>query len=110
VQYRLFVDLEAIEFLVTSNFSLRRKLVAHLSKIEAFPESRSDYFENDSKGRRIDIAICSANAIHYLIDFADPSIRCAFEFACAEAVVWRDLKRIPRGGHHAGIASASALQ
>jgi len=75
VQYRLFVDLEAIEFLASSKPSLRRKLVAHLSKIEAFPESKSDYFENDSKGRRIDIAICSANAIHYWIDFADRHVK-----------------------------------
>lgn len=64
MQDRLFADLEAVEFLESSKPSLRRKLVAHLSKIEAFPESKSDYFENDSKGRRIDIAICSANAIH----------------------------------------------
>jgi hypothetical protein len=63
VQYRLFVDLEAIQFLASSKPFLRRKLVAYLSKIEAFPESSSDYFENDSKGRQIDIAICSGSAI-----------------------------------------------
>lgn len=75
MKYRLFVDLEAIEFLASSKPPLRRKLVAHLSKSEAFPESSSDYFENDSKGRRIDIAICSANAIHYWIDFADRHVK-----------------------------------
>ncbi|MCX6962170.1 MAG: hypothetical protein NTZ08_06945 [Verrucomicrobia bacterium] len=75
MQYRLFVDLEAIQFLASSKPPLRRKLVAHLSKIEAFPESSSDYFENDSKGRQIDIAICSANAIHYWIDFADRHVK-----------------------------------
>lgn len=75
MQYRLFVDLEALQFLTSSTLSLRRKLVAQLSKIEAFPESCSDYFENDSKGRRIDISICSQHAIHYWIDFADRHVK-----------------------------------
>lgn len=61
MQYRLFVDLEAIQFLASSKPSLRRKLVAHLSKIEAFPESSSDY--------------CSGSAIHYWTYFADRHVK-----------------------------------
>jgi hypothetical protein len=75
VQYRLFVDLEAVEFLAASNPSLRRKLLAHLTTIEGFPETNSDDFESDLKGRRIDIAIRSGCAIHYWIDFADTHVK-----------------------------------
>ena len=75
MKYRLFVDLEAVDFLGSSKPALRRSLLMHLSSIEAFPESCSDYFESDSKGRRIDIAIHSACAIHYWIDFADRHVK-----------------------------------
>lgn len=75
MKYRLFVDLEAVDFLGSSKPALRRRLLLHLSSIEAFPESCSDYFESDSKGRRIDIAIRSACAIHYWIDFADRHVK-----------------------------------
>ena len=73
--YRLLVDLEAVEFLAASKPALRRKIMGHLAAIEAFPETNSDYFENDIKGRRIDIAIRSACAIHYWIDFAGRHVK-----------------------------------
>ena len=75
MQYRFFVDLEAVDFLAASKPIVRRKLMAHLATIESFPETCSDYFESDSKGRRIEIAIHSAFAIHYWIDFADRHIK-----------------------------------
>jgi hypothetical protein len=73
--YRLFVDLEAVEFLASSKPALCRKMIEHLAAIEAFPETNSDYFESDIKGRRIDIAIRSGCAIHYWIDFADRHVK-----------------------------------
>lgn len=75
MRYRLFVNLEALQFLTSSTPSLRRKLVSYLSKIEEFPESSSDYFEYDSKGRRVDISIGANIAIHYWIDFADRHVK-----------------------------------
>ena len=75
MQYRLLVDLEAIEILNGLQKKVRTRLFDHFYKLRASPDRHSDYYEHDATGRRIEISVFSGHAIHYWIDFADRHVK-----------------------------------
>jgi hypothetical protein len=75
MEYRLLIDLEAVELLDKLPKADRNRLLHHFEKIRTFPGNYSDYHESDALGRRIEISIISRWAIHYWIDAADRHVK-----------------------------------
>ncbi len=75
MEYRLLIDLEAIELLDTLPKKERNRLIDQFEKIRSFPGNYSDYHESDAVGRRVEICILSRWAIHYWIDSADCHVK-----------------------------------
>ena len=75
MDYRLLVDLEAIAVLHVMPKRTRTLLLDHFVKLRASPDRYSDYHENDSTGRRVEISVNAGYAIHYWIDFADRHVK-----------------------------------
>ena len=75
MEFRLLIDLEAIEVLESLPIKLRKRLLVQFHKIRSFPSRYSDYHEQDVVGRRVEICIFSGWAIHYWIDFADRHVK-----------------------------------
>lgn len=72
---RLLVDLEVVGILQGLTARKRSLLLAHFQRIEAAPDSLSDYHERDAVGRRVEISVFAGFAIHYWIDFADRHVK-----------------------------------
>lgn len=75
MDYRLLIDLEALEILDGLPKKVRRGLLDHLQRIRSFPSQYSDCQEFDTVGRRVEICILHGWAIHYWIDFADRHVK-----------------------------------
>jgi hypothetical protein len=75
MEYRLLVDLEAIQVLDGLPKRERSRLIDQFEKIRSFPGNYSDYHELDFVGRRIEICILARWAIHYWIDSADRHVK-----------------------------------
>ena len=75
IEYRLLIDLQAIEFLNGLTRKARNRILDHLRKIRSFPSNYSDYYELDPVGRRVEISICAGFAVHYWIDVADQHVK-----------------------------------
>lgn len=75
MEYRLLIDLEAIELLDSLPKKDRNRLIDQFEKIRSFPSNYSDYYESDTVGRRIEICILSRWAIHFWIDPADRHVK-----------------------------------
>ena len=57
MEYRLFVDVEAIEVLDGLPKTLRNRLLNQFRKIRSFPSHYSECHERDAVGRRVEICI-----------------------------------------------------
>lgn len=75
MDYRLLIDLEAIETIDGLPKKSRDQLLGHLQKPRSYPGHYSDYHEHDAAGRRVEICILSGWAVHYWVDFADRHIK-----------------------------------
>lgn len=75
MEYRLLIDVEAVEVLEGLPKRVRNHLLDQLYKIRDFPSNYSDYHEPDAIGRRVEICIVSRWAIHYWIDSADLHVK-----------------------------------
>jgi hypothetical protein len=75
MDYRLLIDLEAIEVLDGLPKKMRNRLLDQFHKIRSFPTNYADYYESDAMGRRVEICILSGWAIHYWFDFADRHVK-----------------------------------
>ena len=75
MEYRLLVDIEAIEVLDRLPKGVRNRLLNQFHKIRSFPTNYSECHERDGVGRRIEICIVSSWAIHYWIDFGDGHVK-----------------------------------
>ena len=73
--FRLLVDFEAVLFIERLPQGVRNAIRSRLGQIRESPTSRSDYFEHDLIGRRVEINICDGFAIKYWIDQADRQIK-----------------------------------
>ena len=75
MEYRLFVDLEAMTVLDSLSVRVRRRLLDHLVRLRSSPESFSSGHERDRIGRRVEINFFAGHTIHYWIDSADRHIK-----------------------------------
>jgi len=75
VEYRLLIDLEAVEVLDRLPKRVRHRILDQFHKIRSFPSDSSDYYERDTVGRRVEICVFSGWAIHYWIDSADRHVK-----------------------------------
>jgi hypothetical protein len=75
VQFRLLIDLEAIEYLETFDEARRKKFLDHFHRIQEFPGHYSDLIHLDDAGRRLDIAFYDRHAIYYWTDAADRHVK-----------------------------------
>lgn len=75
MKYRLLIDYEVIEFLETLSRKEQQLLRKHFIGILGFPRQFSDYTENDSTGRRVDIHICGKFAIKFWEDHTDKHLK-----------------------------------
>jgi hypothetical protein len=75
MDYRLLIDLEAVELIQQMPKRSRDKLLIHLQHIREFPTRYADYHERDAQGRRVEISIHGRLAVHYWVDFADRHIK-----------------------------------
>lgn len=75
MEYRLLVDIEALDFIATLKLTQRRRLMAHFRRLQSYPGHHAEYVERDHAGRRIDVCIFEGFAIHYWEDFADRHVK-----------------------------------
>ena len=57
MEYRLLIDLEAVEVLDGLPKRRRTDLLNHFRKLRDFPSNYSDYWEQDRVGRRVEISV-----------------------------------------------------
>lgn len=75
MKWRLFLELEAIDYLSSLPARDERMLRRRLRKIQEFPDNCSDFDETDENGRLLDVSLCGEYAITYWADFADRHIK-----------------------------------
>jgi mRNA-degrading endonuclease RelE of RelBE toxin-antitoxin system len=75
MDYRLLVDLDAIAVLDSIPKRTRTRLLEYFVKLRSTPDRYSDYQEQDSSGRRVEISVFSGYSIHYWIDFPDRHVK-----------------------------------
>jgi hypothetical protein len=75
MEYRLLIDLEAVEIIQRLPRRAREALFTHLEHIREFPSRYSDYHEYDATGRRVEISVHETLAVHFWIDPADRHIK-----------------------------------
>ena len=73
--YRLLIDFEVIGFIETRPRKDQLALRNRFAAIRDFPANFSDFVENDTEGRRVDIHIFGKYAIKYWQDHADRDIK-----------------------------------
>jgi len=73
--FRLLIDLEVLETLQALPRGRRGKVLAHLRKLQESPERYSDYIDQDTSGRQVDVSVYNGWAIFYWIDHADRQIK-----------------------------------
>jgi mRNA-degrading endonuclease RelE of RelBE toxin-antitoxin system len=75
MDYRLLVALDAMAVLDSLPKRTRRRLLDHLVKLRATPDRYSEYHEQDTIGRRVEISVFGGHSIHYWIDFPDRHVK-----------------------------------
>lgn len=75
MEYRLLIDMEVIETLQTLSATVRQKLLKHFRRIQDYPSAHSDYRENDSTGRTLEVSVIERFAVFYWEDFADRHVK-----------------------------------
>jgi hypothetical protein len=72
---RLLIDIEVLEFLRTLRRQEQEQLLKRFREIAAFPSNYSDFTENDSTGRRVEVHVSGNFAIKFWNDFADRHVK-----------------------------------
>lgn len=75
MKYRLLIDYEVIEFMEALPRRDQRLLRNRMVAIQDYSRRFSDYTEQDSEGRRVDIHICGKYAIKFWQDHADRHVK-----------------------------------
>lgn len=75
MEYRLLVDFGVIEFLESLGQADRRALRNCFLEIKNYPSRYSDFKEEDSQGRLVDIHIFGKYAIKYWEDVSDRDLK-----------------------------------
>ena len=75
MEYRLLVSFDVIEFLETLKKADQRMLRNRFLEIVGFPAQYSDFKEEDSNGRLVDIHIAGKYAIKFWEDTADMDLK-----------------------------------
>ena len=73
--FRLLIDLDIVEFTRQLPPRQRQRLYAHFRRIQEFPGHFSDFIENDTEGRRIDVSLFEDLLIGYWTDAADRHVK-----------------------------------
>ena len=73
--FRLLIDFDLVEFTRQLPAGQRKRLYAHLRKIQEYPGHYSDLIEGDPEGRRIEISFFEDLLIGYWIDMADRHVK-----------------------------------
>lgn len=75
MEYRLLVDIDAIDVLDALPPRVRRRLLNRLREVVQSPDRYSQYREKDLSGRDVDVTILEGYAIYYWVDFPDRHIK-----------------------------------
>ena len=75
MDYRLLVDFEVLYFMETLKKSEQKKLRNRFIEIQSFPGQYSDFKEEDSNGRLVDIHVFGKYAIKFWEDSADKHLK-----------------------------------
>jgi mRNA-degrading endonuclease RelE of RelBE toxin-antitoxin system len=75
MEFRLFVDADAIDFLQNLPAEERRLLYRHLREIQKYPGNYSNYIEQDEEGRRLDVSAFQTFRVYYWADGADRHVK-----------------------------------
>jgi mRNA-degrading endonuclease RelE of RelBE toxin-antitoxin system len=73
--FRLFIDLEAIEFLQSLKGQQRARLLSHLHAIREYPGNHMHHRKMHSSGRMLGVSLIAGYAISYWIDDADKHVK-----------------------------------
>ncbi len=73
--WRLLVDIDVLDFLRTLSRRDQVELLKRFREIGDYPERFSDFTEQDSVGRRVDVHVLRKFAIKYWADFADRHVK-----------------------------------
>ena len=74
-QYKLLIDIEVVRHLDLLPKRKRLRILTHLDHIRESPDRFSDFSENDTSGRRLEVSVVEGFAVHYWIDFADRHVK-----------------------------------
>ncbi len=72
---RLLISIEVIDLLRTLRRREQEALIKRFREIAAFPSNYSDFVENDSVGRRVDVHVFGKHAIKFWNDSADRHVK-----------------------------------
>ncbi len=72
---RLFIAVDALDFLRALTSREQRDLLNRFREIAAFPSKFSDFFEHDSAGRRVNVHLFGKFAVKFWDDFADRHLK-----------------------------------
>lgn len=75
MQYRLLIDLEALELLMQLPAARRRIFTEHFYLLQKHPTVHSDYRDTDAHGRSVHVSILDGFAIYYWVDEADRHVK-----------------------------------
>ena len=75
MKWKLFLDLEVIEFLGTMPPRQRERFVRLFRRIREFPSNLAEFHETDETGREHSGIIFDGFAIFYWEDFADRHVK-----------------------------------
>jgi len=73
--FRLFIDLEVLDYLQTLKRDQRAKLFSHFRLIRDYPGNCSDHTEMHSSGRSLNVCLIAGFAVSYWIDDADRHVK-----------------------------------
>ena len=72
---RLLIAIEVLDFLRTLKRRELQDLMKRFRQIAAFPSNYSDFVEDDSTGRRVDVHVFGRFAIKFWDDFAERHVK-----------------------------------
>jgi len=72
---RLLIAIEVLDFLRHLRRREQEQLLKRFREIAAFPSNYSDFWENDSKGRRVSVHVFGNFAIKFWDDFPDRHVK-----------------------------------
>ena len=75
MKWRLFLDMDAIEYLASLPAADEARIRRRLHEIERSPDRWSDFHDHDPKGRLVDVNLVGSFAIEYWADFPDRHVK-----------------------------------